>query len=74
MDTIAQLYFGGDWACAHGDVDALAHIARELAARSDERTREKLAELEALCRSDPERASACWFALRRHEGCCDAPS
>lgn len=68
METIEELYFGGDWACAHGDLDALAHIARALAARSDERTRAELAALEALCRSDPDSAAARWFELRAARG------
>ena len=68
METIEELYFGGDWACAHGDVDALAHIVRALASRADERTRAKLAALEALCRSDPDRAASRWFELRAAHG------
>jgi hypothetical protein len=61
---INELCFGGDWACAHGDLSGLAYIAEELAERVREPLHGKLVELARTCRSDPDRATARWFAMK----------
>ena len=60
----SELCFGGDWACAHGNVGALADIAMRLAFRASEPLQTDLLALAHLCRRDPAEASARWFALR----------
>jgi hypothetical protein len=62
--SIGQLCVGGDWACAHGDLAGLAHVAEELAARAHEPLHCQLVEVVRACRYDPDRAPALWFGLR----------
>lgn len=61
---IGELCFGGDWACAHGDLSGLADIAQQLAARAREPLHCDLAEVVEACRVDPVRATELWFAIR----------
>jgi hypothetical protein len=62
--TIGQLCVGGDWACAHGDLEALAHVARRLAECTTEPLHCELVELASLCQSDPDRATMVWTELK----------
>ena len=62
--TSSQLLFGGDWACAHGDPEALADVAKQLAERIGGALRGKLLELSRLCGSDCELAARRWPPLR----------
>jgi len=62
--TSSQLLFGGDWACAHGDPEALGHVAKQLAERIGGSLRGKLLELSRLCGSDCELAAQRWPPLR----------
>ena len=62
--TIGALCMGGDWACAHGDVEALADIAARLAGYANEPLRGELTALSAQCRSDPDGAAAAWVRLK----------
>jgi hypothetical protein len=64
--SVGQLCYGGDWACARGDLDALGDIARCLADRADESLRRELAALADACRDgcDPARATATWDRLK----------
>ena len=62
--TSSQLLFGGDWACAHGDPEALADVAKQLAERIGDPLRGKLLELSRLCGSDCELAARHWPPLR----------
>lgn len=62
--TIGQLCVGGDWACAHGDLAALRHVARSLAGRVPEPIRRELHELAAACLREPERAGALWARVK----------
>lgn len=61
---IGELCFGGDWACAHGDLGGLADIVEQLAVRVHEPLHCRLRELQDLCRRDPVRATAAWFELK----------
>jgi hypothetical protein len=61
---INELCFGGDWACAHGDISGLAHIVERLAERVREPLHYELVELARTCRSDPDRATARWLAVK----------
>jgi hypothetical protein len=62
--TTGALLFGGDWACAHGDLETLSFIARELSTRVVEPLKRELADLEELCRRDEELAARRWPQLR----------
>lgn len=64
-NTIGALCFGGDWACSNGDLEALGHVASRLASCTPEPLHHELAELSAVCRSDPDRASELWLQLKR---------
>jgi hypothetical protein len=61
---INELCFGGDWACAHGDLSGLAHVADELAGRVRDPLHEQLVEFARTCRSNPDRATARWLAMK----------
>lgn len=61
---IGTLCCGGDWACANGDLEALADIARRLVDHARAALRPRLAEVSSLVRSDPDQAIAAWAAVR----------
>jgi len=70
--TIGKLCVGGDWACAHGDLEALGDVAAHLANYTYEPLHCELVALSQLCHSDPERATATWLRLKDqvlHGGC-----
>lgn len=58
------LLFGGDWACAHGDAAALAHVAHMLEPHVTEVRRRELHALATLCRVDHAHACELWPPLR----------
>jgi hypothetical protein len=62
--TIGQLCVGGDWACAHGDLEALGDVAERLADYTKDPLQDELQALSVLCHSDPERATATWMRLK----------
>jgi hypothetical protein len=61
---IGKLCVGGDWACAHGDLGALRHVAQTLAVHAKEPIHCKLVELAEACTWDPEHAVARWMQVR----------
>jgi hypothetical protein len=61
---IGELCFGGDWACAHGDLAGLADILQQLASYAREPLHCELAALAEACHSDPDHAAARWFDLK----------
>lgn len=61
---IGVLVTGADWAIAHGDLEALADVARRLSNRATGRTRRALDQISTLCFCDPDRACARWNRLR----------
>jgi hypothetical protein len=61
---IGELCVGGDWACAHGDIEALGFVAKELAVRGPAHLRTRLSELVEECAVDPNRAAADWPVLK----------
>ena len=61
---IGELCFGGDWACAHGDLEGLAHIVQELALHLPETLQDELEELVRTCYQNPDRATEKWFELK----------
>ena len=61
---IGKLCVGGDWACAHGDLGALRHIARSLALHAEEPMHCELLELAEACRCDPDTAVARWMQIK----------
>ena len=63
--AISTLCVGGDWACAHGDLEALGDIAGRLAGYTYETLHRELCELAELCRSDPDHAVALWIRLKQ---------
>lgn len=62
--VIGKLCLGGDWACANGDLEALGDIAARLVPHTAEPLRSELVALSALCRDDPDHATAVWGRLR----------
>lgn len=61
--TSSALLFGGDWALAHGDVEALAYVARALADRLHGQLGQNLRAFAKLCVSDCDRAVLAWQEL-----------
>jgi hypothetical protein len=57
---IGELCLGGDWARAHGDIEALGFVAKELALRGPAHLRRRLNELAVECLSNPARAAVDW--------------
>lgn len=62
--TLGELLVGGDWACSHGDLAALGHVAGQLAQRATGQLRSDLLALENRCRFEPECATAAWIVLK----------
>ncbi len=62
--TIGQLCGGGDWACAHGDLEALGDVAERLANYTKDPLQDELETLSVLCHSDPKRAAGKWMRLK----------
>lgn len=62
--AIGKLCVGGDWACAHGDLSALRHVAQQLADYVPEPIHCELEALSAACAAEPDRAAALWDALK----------
>jgi hypothetical protein len=63
--TTGALLFGGDWACAHGDLETLSFIATQLSSRVVDPLRLELIELVELCGCDEELAARRWPELRQ---------
>ncbi len=63
--TIGVLCVGGDWACANGDLEALAYVALGLAKHTREPLHRELVALAHTCRSDPDAAAAAWLRLKQ---------
>jgi hypothetical protein len=61
---IGKLCLGGDWACANGNLGALGDIAERLITCSPAALHRELTGLSALCRHDPDRATAAWVQLK----------
>jgi hypothetical protein len=61
---IGELCVGGDWACAHGDLAGLRHVALQLATFANEPMHDTLLELADACTEDPERATALWADVK----------
>lgn len=62
--SVGELCVGGDWACAHGDIEALGFVARALADRGPPSLRAQLDELAVECRNDPARAAVDWPRIK----------
>ena len=62
--AIGELCFGGDWACAHGDLSALGYIARRLAEYAHEPLHCELVALADSCRCNPDHATAAWVRIK----------
>ncbi len=63
--STGALLVGGDWACAHGDIEALSFVAEQLSDRISGPLHGELVELARLCRRDEELAARQWPTLRR---------
>ena len=59
-----DLLHAGDWACAHGDMDGLRQVVRDLARCLPEPMHCELEEIITSCDADPDRAAALWARLR----------
>jgi len=58
-----RLCVAGDWACIHGDLDALEYVAMQLVATAPPRLHDELAALAQRCH-DPGRATAAWTQIK----------
>ena len=58
-----RLCVAGDWACIHGDLDALEYVALQLAEAAPARLHDELAALAQRCH-DPLRATAAWTRIK----------
>jgi glycosyltransferase A (GT-A) superfamily protein (DUF2064 family) len=67
MVRSGELLFGGDWAIAHGDAEALAHVAKQLAEQVPHEDVE-LRRIAALCATSFSDAVASWARMRRRLG------
>lgn len=61
---IGTLRIGGDWACAHGDLSALRHVAQCLAVHVDEPLHRELLALAETCSDDPDHAVERWVRIK----------
>jgi hypothetical protein len=62
--AIGKLCVGGDWACAHGDIEALGYISGWLEEYAREPLQCELVELADMCRSDSDSAVSTWLRLK----------
>ncbi len=62
--TIAALWLGGDWACAHGDFAGLRDVARQLSAHLPDSLRPEIEAVVEACRRDIDHASELWVRAR----------
>jgi len=62
--SIGELRFGGDWAQAHGDFEALRYVAQQLAKDAPESLHCKLVGLADMCLDDPDGAGEVWGRLK----------
>lgn len=62
--AIGELCVGGDWACAHGDLEGLRDISRRIAIYAREPLHCELAALAEACLCDPDRATAGWVRIK----------
>lgn len=64
--TIHELLDGGDWACAHGDGEALLRVACDLARRLPPPASVLAAAVSATCGRDLDLATFEWARLADH--------
>ncbi|MBS1124505.1 MAG: hypothetical protein H6Q90_6733 [Deltaproteobacteria bacterium] len=62
--AIGELCVGGDWACAHGDLAALRHVAQRLAVHAREPVHCELLDLAEACNYDPDHAVELWVRIK----------
>ncbi len=65
--TIGELLTSADWACAHGDAETVAYLARQIAERIDEvdvTLHDQLIVIAERYVADEEGASEDWTAVR----------
>lgn len=61
---IGELCVGGDWACAHGDLEALRYVARRLADCGPTSLHDELIAVADACYRDPDRATRAWCRVK----------
>ena len=71
-DALSELCFGGDWACADGNLDTLLFVMQRIATGAPEPVQARLFGIAELCVEHPEHAIALWLRLKedllaRHE-------
>lgn len=62
---IGELCVGGDWACAHGDLEALHYVAQNLADCAPKSLHDELIALAKACYRDPDRAVKAWCQVKK---------
>ena len=64
INTVHQLVFGGDWACAHGDAGGLSDVVRQLVPIVAEGLRRDLITIRSLANLPGGDPFAAWATLR----------
>ncbi len=63
-DALRELCFGGDWACADGNLDMLLFVMQRIATGAPEPVHARLLGIAELCLEYPEHAIALWLRLK----------
>jgi hypothetical protein len=63
-ESASVLSFGADWACANGDLGALACVLADLATQVEEPFGAELRRVADMCRSKPELAIDAWLRVK----------
>ncbi len=66
LRELRELCFGGDWACADGNLDTLVFVMQRIAADAPEPVRARLFGIAELCIEYPDHAIALWLRLKDH--------
>ena len=61
---LRELCFGGDWACADGNLDTLVFVVHRIAASAPAPIQARLLVVAELCLANLEQAIAIWLQLK----------
>ncbi len=64
LRELRELCFGGDWACADGNLDMLLFVMQRIATGAPEPVHARLLGIAELCLEYPEHAIALWLRLK----------
>lgn len=64
LNELRELCFGGDWACADGNLGTLLFVMQRIASAAPEPVQARLLGIAELCLEHPEHAVAIWLRLK----------